>query len=38
MRSEVYLARADRNDVLPTVRDLLEKCQWRDLIARMRPW
>ncbi len=33
MRSEVYLARADRNDVLPTVRGLLEKCQWRDLIA-----
>ena len=33
MRSEVYLARADRNNVLPTVRGLLEKCQWRDLIA-----
>src|SRR5271166_4209936 len=33
MRSEVYLDRADRKNLLPTVRDLLAHCQWRDLVS-----
>jgi uncharacterized protein (DUF362 family) len=32
MSTEVHLDRADRNNVLPAVRDLLERCRWRDLI------
>lgn len=30
--STVYLSRADRNNPLPTVRDLLERCRWQDLV------
>jgi uncharacterized protein (DUF362 family) len=33
MTSTVILRRADRNDLLPTVRELLERCGWRELIA-----
>jgi uncharacterized protein (DUF362 family) len=33
MPSTVYLRRADRNDPLPAVRELLEGCGWKDLIA-----
>ena len=32
MRSEVYLDRADRENLLPTVRILLERCRWRDIV------
>jgi uncharacterized protein (DUF362 family) len=30
--SNVYLRRADRTDPLPTVRELLDRCGWRDLV------
>src|SRR5271165_2655950 len=33
MRSAVYLRQADRHDVRPTIRELLEQCRWRDVIA-----
>ena len=33
MKSNVYLRRTDRNTVQPTVRELLDNCQWRDLVA-----
>jgi uncharacterized protein (DUF362 family) len=33
MKSEVYLKRAERNNLLPTVRELLADCRWRELIA-----
>src|SRR5512137_431238 len=32
MTSNVYLRRADRDDVLPMVCDLLERCRWRDVV------
>jgi uncharacterized protein (DUF362 family) len=32
MISEVYIRRADRNDPLPTVRELLDRCRWRELV------
>lgn len=31
--TSVFLRRADRANPLPVVRDLLEQCKWRDLIA-----
>jgi uncharacterized protein (DUF362 family) len=30
--SSVFLRRADRNNPLPTVRELLENCRWRELV------
>ncbi len=33
MTSEVYVRRAGRDDLLPSVRDLLDRCRWQDLIA-----
>src|SRR5262245_24314868 len=33
MPSAVFLRRADRTDPLPAVRELMEQCRWRDLIA-----
>jgi uncharacterized protein (DUF362 family) len=33
MPSSVYIRRADRNNPLPAVRELLECCGWRDVIA-----
>jgi uncharacterized protein (DUF362 family) len=33
MKSVVSLRRADRANLLPTVRDLLEACRWREVIA-----
>jgi uncharacterized protein (DUF362 family) len=33
MKSTVVLRRADRNDPLPVVRELLEACGWRELIG-----
>ena len=33
MSSTVFLRRADRDDPLPRVRDLLEGCGWKDLIG-----
>lgn len=32
MRSAVYVRRADRNDLMPTVRELMESCRWKELI------
>jgi uncharacterized protein (DUF362 family) len=32
MISEVYLRRADRDNVLPSVRELLDRCGWRELV------
>ena len=32
MRSAVYVRRAERNDLLPTVRELMESCRWTELI------
>jgi uncharacterized protein (DUF362 family) len=32
MKSQVYLRRADRNNPLPTVRELLEQCRWKELV------
>jgi uncharacterized protein (DUF362 family) len=32
LRSAVYVRRADRNNPLPIVRELLENCRWRDLV------
>jgi uncharacterized protein (DUF362 family) len=32
MKSMVYVRRADRDDLLPVIRDLFDQCQWRDLI------
>ena len=31
--SQVFLRRADRSDLLPVVRKLLEACRWQELIA-----
>ena len=33
MKSRVLLRRADRNDPRPAVRELMEGCRWRELIA-----
>jgi uncharacterized protein (DUF362 family) len=33
MPSTVFLRRADRTDPLPAVRELLEGCRWKDLVA-----
>ncbi len=33
MASNVFLRRADRQNVLPAVRALLEACSWQDLVA-----
>jgi uncharacterized protein (DUF362 family) len=33
MKSTVFLRRADREDPAPAIRELLEKCQWRELIG-----
>src|SRR5437763_1714897 len=33
MTSIVHLRRADRNKPLPAVRELLEACHWRDVVA-----
>jgi uncharacterized protein (DUF362 family) len=33
MKSEVFLRRADRDNPLPAVRELLEACRWRDVVA-----
>ena len=32
MPSTVYLRRTDRNDPLPTVRELLDRAAWQDLV------
>ena len=34
MTSFVALRRADRADPMPSVRELMEACGWRDLIGR----
>ncbi len=31
--SQVFLRRADRNDPLPVVRELLEACRWREVVG-----
>ena len=33
MKSTVILRQADRNNVLPTVRELLEGCRWKEVIG-----
>ncbi len=33
MKSRVLVRRADRNDPRPAVRELMEGCRWRELIA-----
>jgi uncharacterized protein (DUF362 family) len=33
MKTPVVLRRADRNDPLPTVRELLERCGWQEVVA-----
>ena len=33
MKSRVLIRRADRNDPRPAVRELMEGCRWRELIA-----
>src|SRR5262245_14922005 len=33
MRSSVFIRRADRNDPLPIVRELMESVEWQRLIA-----
>src|SRR5436190_7030797 len=33
MSSTVVLRKADRQDVLPTVRELFERCGWREIVA-----
>jgi uncharacterized protein (DUF362 family) len=33
MKSQVFLRRADRQSPLPVVRELLESCRWRELVA-----
>lgn len=33
MKSSVFLRRADRDNLLPVVRELLEACRWRETIA-----
>jgi uncharacterized protein (DUF362 family) len=32
MKSQVFLRRADRQDPLPAVRELLERCRWKEVI------
>ena len=34
MRSVVYVRRANRNDLLPTVRELMESCRWEELVPK----
>jgi uncharacterized protein (DUF362 family) len=33
MKADVYLRRADRQNLVPTVRELLEGCRWREAVG-----
>ena len=38
MRTTVYVRRANPDDLLPSIRDLLDQCRWQELVPRARLW